>query len=184
MGRFVALLRAVNVAGSGAVRMPSLCAAFASAGVDDVASILQSGNVTFSAPVRSGIALERRLEAACQDRLGLSTTIMVRSTDEWDRLVSGNPYSTEARSDPARLVAGVLKEPVGAPAWERLRASMPPGRERTSPGNGHLYIVYPDGQGRSKLTNDRLERALGTRVTCRNWNTVLRVRAQLGEGSS
>ena len=40
-----------------------------------------------------------------------------------------------------------------------------------------LYIVYPDGIGRSKLTNQLIERMLGTRGTARNWNTVLKLAA-------
>jgi uncharacterized protein (DUF1697 family) len=41
----------------------------------------------------------------------------------------------------------------------------------------HLYIVYPDGIGRSRLTNDLIDRKLGTRGTGRNWNTVLKLAA-------
>jgi uncharacterized protein (DUF1697 family) len=57
-----------------------------------------------------------------------------------------------------------------------LRASIK-GRE-TIHGNGkHLYIVYPDGIGTSKLTGTAIERALGVRGTARNWNTVLKLLA-------
>lgn len=38
-----------------------------------------------------------------------------------------------------------------------------------------LYAVYPDGQGRSKLTTALIERTLQTRCTARNWNTVLKI---------
>ena len=41
----------------------------------------------------------------------------------------------------------------------------------------HLYVTYPDGIGRSKLTNQVIESKLGTRGTGRNWNTVLKLRA-------
>jgi uncharacterized protein (DUF1697 family) len=45
-------------------------------------------------------------------------------------------------------------------------------------GDGrHLYIVYPDGIGRSRLTNALLEKKLGIRGTARNWNTVLKLAA-------
>jgi uncharacterized protein (DUF1697 family) len=45
-------------------------------------------------------------------------------------------------------------------------------------GDGrHLYIVYPDGSGRSRLTNALLEKKLGIRGTARNWNTVLKLAA-------
>ena len=41
----------------------------------------------------------------------------------------------------------------------------------------YLYVIYPDGQGQSKLTNTIIERALATRGTARNWNTVLKLAA-------
>jgi uncharacterized protein (DUF1697 family) len=40
-----------------------------------------------------------------------------------------------------------------------------------------LYIVYPDGIGRSRLTGAVIEKMLGTRGTARNWNTVLKLNA-------
>jgi uncharacterized protein (DUF1697 family) len=42
---------------------------------------------------------------------------------------------------------------------------------------GCAYIVYPDGIGRSRLTNQLIEKMLGTRGTGRNWNTVLKLDA-------
>jgi uncharacterized protein (DUF1697 family) len=44
-------------------------------------------------------------------------------------------------------------------------------------GGRELYIVYPDGIGRSKLTIAVIERTLATRGTARNWNTVRKLGA-------
>ena len=44
-------------------------------------------------------------------------------------------------------------------------------------GERHLYIVYPDGMGLSKLTGTVIERTLSTRGTARNWNTVTKLAA-------
>jgi len=51
------------------------------------------------------------------------------------------------------------------------------GREVIRAGGRHLYIVYPDGIGRSRLTNALIEQKLGTQGTARNWNTVLKLAA-------
>ncbi len=45
----------------------------------------------------------------------------------------------------------------------------------SSRGARHLYITYPDGAGRSKLTGTFIEKKLGTSGTARNWNTVLKL---------
>ena len=51
------------------------------------------------------------------------------------------------------------------------------GREIVRAGDRHLYIVFPDGIGTSRLTNALIEKKLGTRGTARNWNTVLKLDA-------
>ena len=51
------------------------------------------------------------------------------------------------------------------------------GPERIRADGKHLYVVYPAGIGRSKLTNSLIEKKLGTRSTGRNWNTVLKLSA-------
>ena len=51
------------------------------------------------------------------------------------------------------------------------------GPERIAAGGGAVYIHYPDGIGRSKLTNVELEKKLGVVGTARNWNTVTKLLA-------
>jgi uncharacterized protein (DUF1697 family) len=65
---------------------------------------------------------------------------------------------------------------------EALRAAIR-GREVVRADGTHAYAVYPDGIGRSKLTNPLIEKALGTSVTGRNWNTVLKLAALAGSES-
>ena len=101
---------------------------------------------------------------------------MVRSAAEWDDAVAQNPLRGEAKRDPAHLVAMVLKEAPSGTAVKALQAAIV-GREVVRAGGKQLYITYPDGQGRSKLTNAVIEKHLGTRGTARNWNTVLRLAA-------
>jgi uncharacterized protein (DUF1697 family) len=55
-----------------------------------------------------------------------------------------------------------------------LQASIA-GREVVKAHGRHAYLIYPDGQGRSKLTIQKIEKALATRGTARNWNTVLKL---------
>jgi uncharacterized protein (DUF1697 family) len=49
------------------------------------------------------------------------------------------------------------------------------GPERIRAKGKELYLVYPAGIGRSKLTSTLIEQKLGTRGTARNWNTVLKL---------
>ena len=176
----VALLRAINLAGRAAVAMSDLRDLFTALGFTGVRTLLQSGNVVFRSPARSIATIERTLEAEAVERLGVPTEFFIRTAAEWQRLVANNPFAEEARSDPGHLLAMVLKRTPAQKDVEALQAAIK-GREIVRAGEKHAYIVYPDGVGRSRLTNALIERTLGTRGTGRNWNTVLKLAALLSE---
>ncbi len=174
MTHCVALLRGINVAGHKPVAMADLRDLLAGLGLEDVQSVLQSGNLVFRCNGEGGGRLERELEAEAKQRMALETEFFVRSAAEWEDVVADNPFHDEARRDPARLVAVFLKEAPRAAAVKALQAAIV-GREVLRASGKQVYIVYPDGQGRSKLTNALIEKHLGLRGTARNWNTVLRL---------
>ena len=174
MTMYIALLRAVNVAGRNRVAMSDLLDLLAALGLAGGRSLLQSGNLVFHDDGRSGAELERLLEAETATRLSLPTDYLVRTAEEWRTVVAGNPFPDEAERDPSHLVAMSLKE---APVTENIAAlhAAIPGPERIHVDGRHAYVVYPAGIGRSKLTNRLIEERLGTRGTGRNWNTVLKL---------
>lgn len=175
----IALLRAVNVGGHGKVAMAELRDLFAGLGLADARTLLQTGNVVFRGDGRSGGALEAAIGRAVADRFGLRTEVFVRSAAQWARIVAANPFRAEAAQDPGRLVLMTLGNTPGRPALDALRASIA-GRERIHAQGAQLYISYPDGIGRSKLTGAIVESRLDTCGTGRNWNTVLKLAALAG----
>jgi uncharacterized protein (DUF1697 family) len=174
MTTYVALLRAVNVGGRARVPMAALRGVADSLGLLDPQTLLQSGNLVFRAPAVKASSLERTLEAGVSGRLGLAVDIIVRTSGEWRRVIERNPFPDEARADPAHLLVMALKRAPKASEVEALQASTT-GRELARPEGAHLYLVYPDGIGRSRLTAAVIEKAIGTRGTARNWNTVVKL---------
>lgn len=179
MTTFVALLRAVNLAGLNKVAMADVRSLIEDLGFDDPKTLLQSGNVVFSGTARSSAALEASLETAAASRLSVSTDWFVRTAAEWKQIVAGNPFPREANSDPSHLLVMLLKDAPDRKAVAALAEAIR-GRETLLVKGRHAYIVYPDGVGRSKLTVARIEKKLGTRGTARNWNTVLKLAALAG----
>ena len=175
MTTYIALLRGVNLAGKRLVAMAALSELVAGLGFERVRTLLQSGNVVFDAPAAAAAKLEQRLEAAIAKRFGYDVDVFVRDLAAWDALIGGNPYRSEARDDPARLHVMCLKRAPAAGATERLTAAIV-GRERGRVHGNVAYLVYPDGAGTSKLTAAKIEKALGTSGSSRNWNTVLKLR--------
>lgn len=178
--RVVALLRAVNVGGR-ILRMADLKEVLTALHLDDPRTLLQSGNAVFgvrgSAANTALAALETRIEKALEVKTGIQSDTFVRTVAEWDAVIAGNPFE-EASSAPARTVVMTLRDAPGPSAMAALTAAIK-GRERVHLDGRALYAVYPDGIGTSKLTNVVIERALGTRGTARNWNTVLKLQALL-----
>ena len=175
----IALLRGINVGGHATVAMADLRELLTALGFRDVRTLLQSGNAVFSGGKRDAAALESQLEKETSKRLGLRPAFLVRSADEWADVIARNPFPNEAKHDPGHLIVMFLKSTPAASAVEALRAAVT-GPEVIHAGARHLYITYPDGMGRSKLTGTSIEKKLGTIGTARNWNTVLKLAALAG----
>jgi uncharacterized protein (DUF1697 family) len=141
-----------------------------------VQSLLQSGNLVFRSHARATTQLERSLEDAAAKRLGLETDFFVRTADEWNAIIDGNPFPEQAQRDPSHLLVVFLKEAPNRADVTALQRAIT-GREVVRARGRHAYIVYPDGIGRSRLTSALIEEKLGTRGTGRNWNTVLKLGA-------
>ena len=166
----IALLRAVNVAGHKMVAMADLRDFLTKLGFANAKSLLQSGNLTFDAS-HSPKKVEELLEKEAAKRLGLETVFFVRTHAEWDEIIARNPFRKEAMDDPGRLVVLFLKDARDAATLQKAIK----GREIARGEGKQIYVYYPDGQGRSKLTNVLIEKTLTTRATARNWNTVLKL---------
>jgi uncharacterized protein (DUF1697 family) len=172
----IALLRGINVGGHNKVAMSDLRALCEKLDLADVKTVLQSGNLVFRCDRQDDAALETLLETETAKRLSVSADFIVRSGDELARVVARNPFPKEAKNDPSHLLVMFLKAAPGAKVVETLRAGIK-GRETVTADGKQLYIVYPDGIGRSKLTGTLIERNLGTKGTARNWNTILKLLA-------
>ncbi len=171
----IALLRAINLAGRNRVAMADFRDCLTECGMLEARTLLQSGNAVFRSRT-SPAAVEERLETEARSRWSLSIDCMVRTSVEWTALVDSNPFPKEAKADPGRLLVMFLKAAPGATAVRGLQQQIKD-RELVRGIGRELFISYPDGVGRSRLTATMIEKALGTRGTARNWNTVLKIQA-------
>ena len=177
---FVALLRGINVGRHVRIGMSELREMLAELGCVRPQTLLQSGNLVFEDATRSRADLEPLLETQIERRFRHRIDCFVRTAPEWGSVVANNPYAPEAQRDPAHVVAMLLKEAPSPQSVEALRSSLA-GPELVTTCARTAYVFYPVDIGRSRVTNAYLETALGTRGTARNWNTVVKVAARLGE---
>lgn len=172
--KYVALLRGVNVGGHAKLPMADLRKVLEDLGYTDVTTYLQSGNAVFTSPQGNPEVLEHEIEEALTRDLGLSTRVMLRTGSELEALIENNPFPAAAVK-PTTLFAAFLSAPMDL---ERLDAvnldQFEPDQFR--PADRAIYLWYPNGAGRSKLSSAFLERRLGVAATARNWNTVTKLR--------
>jgi uncharacterized protein (DUF1697 family) len=172
----IALLRAVNVGGI-KVSMADLKALSVDLGLEDVRTVLNSGNVVFRGKT-TGADLEELLEAEFAKRAGRPTEFFVRTAEEWKSIIDRNPMTDQARRDPGHLLLVVLKRAPSNQEVESLRGAIA-GPEIVQADGKQAYIYYPAGVGQSKLTAKLIEKHLGSPGTGRNWNTVLKLAAMV-----
>jgi uncharacterized protein (DUF1697 family) len=175
---YVALLRGINVGGRSMVAMSDLCKLLESLDFVEVQSLLQSGNLVFKSGPLTSIAIENILEKEAAQSLGRPIDFLVRNSKEWKAIITNNPFHEEAVRDPSHLLVMCLKDAPNGKALTSLKAAIA-GQEYFQAQGRQLYIVYPDGIGRSKLTISLIEKKLDTRGTGRNWNTIQKISAAL-----
>jgi len=175
MTRYVAFVRAINVAGHAIVKMRDLKAAFAAAGCENVATYIQSGNVLFDAAAADIERLHSRIVAELGDSIGEPPTVMLRKLGDVARLVAADPFAGVAERARAKLyVAFLAEKPARKPAFplrlpkERLEAIGMAGRDV-------LIVSLRKDNGFYGFPNNFIEKELGVAATSRNWTTVTKI---------
>ncbi|WP_332698112.1 DUF1697 domain-containing protein [Bosea sp. (in: a-proteobacteria)] len=171
MAVLIALLRAVNVGGASSLKMEALRALCPALGFRHARTLVQSGNLVCAHDGSDTDAAARQLEEAVAGITDYRPRVIGRSLPEWQRIIADNPLPVGTERAPAKVLVMALAEEPGAGALERLLARHD-GPEEIALIGRNLYLHYPDGIGRSKLTNALIERQLGVPGTARNWNTV------------
>lgn len=173
LGRFVALLRGINVSGRNRIAMAELREVCSSIGWSNIGTYIQSGNVVFTASGTTS-QLETMLEKTIQHDLALQVPVIVRSATAWSKYVRSNPFPAESQAEPNRVLLALSKAPPKEDTATALLRRASTG-ERVVQDDDALWIYYEGGAGRSKLSPALLERTAGSPVTARNWSTVLRI---------
>lgn len=172
MNTWIALLRGINVGGRNRLPMKSLSQILESAGCEQVKTYIQSGNVVFKSDVGPVDRFCEEFGRAIEKEHGFCPAILLITADELRAAIASNPYS-QAVSEPKTLHLSFLESP---PQEERaVDAKRLLSESESYTINGSLlYLHAPDGIGRSKFAGG-IERALQTKMTGRNWRTVMKL---------
>jgi uncharacterized protein (DUF1697 family) len=163
MTTYIALIRAVNVGGTGRLPMAELKASCAQLGYSRVETYIASGNVVFDSDLAAG-KVQAQLEHRLRAYAGKAVGVFIRTAAQMRTILTRNPFSGK---DPQRTYAFFLREKPPAGVADDARGRVD---EEIRLGAREIYVYYPSGMGQSKL---RIPAAkLGT---ARNLNTVAKL---------
>lgn len=169
--RWIALLRGINVGGANRLAMSDLRATFELLGLANPKTYIQSGNVVFDAgDDLDEMALVERIAGALADQHQLRVSVVLRAAAEIGRIAEAHPDADSGLEPKLLHVMFLDRAPSTAVEGQLDPARCEP--DGWTVDGREVYLRYPNGSGRSKLTLDVFERAFGVTATARNLNTV------------
>jgi uncharacterized protein (DUF1697 family) len=174
---WIALLRGINVGGRNRLAMADLRATVEAIGGSDAATVVQSGNIVFddsdsASSGRDEAAWAEALHTAIAERHGLDVGVVVRIPGELAAALDHHPDAD--RIDPKFAhVAFLDREPPPDAVDAIARDAFAP--DRWALVGRDLFLTYPNGSGRSRMTIDRFEQPWGVVATARNLRTVAKL---------
>jgi len=176
--RRVALLRGVNVGRANRVAMADLRSLVKDLGYTDARTLLNSGNVIFTAADDAASESASRIEQALAQRLGISARVTVVGASALADIAEHNPLLSVA-PDASRLLVAFLARPEDVSLLRDV-AEQDWAPEAMALGEGVAYLWCPDGVSNSRL-GLAVSGVLGNAVTSRNWATVCKLLALSAE---
>jgi uncharacterized protein (DUF1697 family) len=167
MAVFVAVLRAVNVGGTGKLAMSDLRGLCEAAGFRSVRTYIQSGNVVFSSALSQAKVKSKLAQALCT-KLGKPCAVFLRSGAELAAILQRNPFK---KAEPSQVLVLFLAQAPGRGALADLPI---PGGERVWLDRREVFVHFPSGMGRSKLRIPFAKTG-----TWRNLNTIAKLLAMV-----
>lgn len=170
MSIYISLLRGINVSGQKMIKMDKLKKLYESLGFKNVRTYIQSGNVIFESDQKDALKLQKIIEKKIEEVFGFDVRVFVRTPEELKRVIDNNPFPGEEKGWYFIFSSSSC---VGLPLEELQKAKAD--SEQFSVSEYGIYLLFPEGVGQTKLSNNFFEKKLKMNGTMRNWNTVNKI---------
>jgi len=177
-GTYVALLYSIGIGEGRRLLMADWRALLEGLPLQNVRTLIATGNAMFQCQPASVRELEAKLEDAFEQRFGRRVDTIVRSAEDFRRLAAANPFPRQSQRDGSRVVVRVMRKPLPRGAATDLKPYLTQG-EQTKVVDGDMWVCFRTEPNRSRLMPVLGSKRLGT-GTVRNWNTVRRLSEMLG----
>ena len=171
MPAYVAMLRGVNVTGHNSIKMEQLRELCDRLSFQKVETYVQSGNIVFQAKTENPTLLSKRICESILDAFGFETPVIVRTSKEMENVIANNPFLKEKEVDSSKLYITFLREATQKSSLN-TNAKFATSKDRFFLASREIYLYCHEGYGRTKLSNNAIEKALSVTATTRNWRTT------------
>jgi uncharacterized protein (DUF1697 family) len=177
--KYVALLRGINVGGKGIIKMADLKKAVEKCGFTNVVTYIQSGNITFESGEIDANKIAARLEDSLSKEFKFDSLIILKTRQQFEKIISDSPPDWEKRNDMRKYLAFV-REPVTA--GDVLREiELKEGVDFVAAGDGVLYLsTLLSGLTKSRFTK-LINKKVYKDITIRNYTTAQKLLALMQE---
>ena len=173
MTKYVSLLRGINVGGNRKIKMADLRNHLSNNGLSAVQTYIQSGNVIFEHKDEDTNLLSNLIINTIQEHYGFEISVMTFNAADFKTIVQSQPFNIN-ETDIKQYHVMMTNDEMPANAATQLEKYIKT-EEEIIPIGQCLYLRYPNGFGRSKLTINVVEKRLTTNATARNWRTMTKL---------
>jgi uncharacterized protein (DUF1697 family) len=174
MNVLISMLRGVNLGSRNRIKMDALRALYESLDLREPQTYVQSGNVVFKTRERDLVKLAKRIESGIEQTFEFHSDVVLRRPSDLREAIEKNPFRTRPNIDPSKILTIFLVNDPGPQAREKI-LNMKGGPEELWIDGRELYVYFPNGMARPKLSWPAIEKALQTSWTGRNANSVAKL---------
>lgn len=168
---YIALLRGINVSGQKKIKMADLRGLLTKAGLSEVKTYIQSGNIVFDSAEESPSGLAALIQKVILDQYGWKVPTLVLTPAELQAAVAGYPWSDKDDRTPEKIYITFLESEPAAENQAAIDGQAYLPEEYLVVGK-IIYFYPPNGAGRAKMNNNFFEKKLKVSATTRNWRTT------------
>ncbi len=170
MPRYITLLRGINVGGQKKIKMEDLRRVLSYSDFENVETYIQSGNIVFNASEGSE-EISQQISAYIYKEYKFQIPVITKTLTDWTSIIENNPFIKDSKIALKSLYVTFLSDYPTIENIEILKKYQFESEKYVIDGT-IIYTVYPNGAGRTKMTNNFFENKLKVSATSRNWNTV------------
>ena len=174
MKMYLALLRGINVSGKNIILKQDLQVLFYNLGFEDVVTYIQSGNVVFKTEKQHLDGLAKTISSRIKKVFDYDVPVIIKTKADMESVIAKNPFLKEKDVNIKQLYVFYLDE-VPEETINLLNYNI--ANDQFEILKNIIYVKYDIGAGKSKLSNNLIEKKLNVIATARNWRTTTKLLA-------